>query len=333
MVEDPAVVSAFYSLPDTLIKRDGLKKLRDRCQKGLLDKFGDVLGIMAEWSGSEDEIRVQFRDLPAAAVMDWSSLDELRVQNENCVVALLSYWVQAHPECDSEVHCQLAKNVRVQHVSMNYLISVLPNLKWFRSSKYFKYLSLIQMAKHSELELSSASWARQLRGSSWLDDARDKTELDWDDWDWNFTLGEEEQNNLFLGTTWNSGVVYNSGFHYKLEITHGESLDHALTLAVDWARLDKILGPMDSPILVLMPSKVEVHIPGTDIRFNFETSLHLCSVSRSKRLVENDFLATSSDDEWASFRALVEARSDDNGNFVFKLWMSDRVDEVSDTDE
>ena len=73
---------------------------------------------------------------------------------------LLSAWVnraEAHPSCSPQQLEQLAANVRMQHVSSVYLLSVLPDLPWIRDNcgGKIKLLRLLQLQRTSKCLVNS----------------------------------------------------------------------------------------------------------------------------------------------------------------------------------
>lgn len=121
----------------------------------VISRYRDVPAVIKSPS-----LKAQFCNLPFAAVVAWARSDELRVHSENCVVHLLSTWLQAQPtepsdddsmdedERDqqaaalSRLQCRraslLAEQVRVLHLGRCYQHLALPSAKWFHESNSCK---------------------------------------------------------------------------------------------------------------------------------------------------------------------------------------------------
>ena len=102
----------------------------------------------------------------------------IQVHSESCVVLLLSAWVnsaEAHPSCSPQQLEQLAANVRMQHVSSVYLLSVLPDLAWIRDNCGGK----IKLLRALQLQRTSQGFADKLRlwsgPAAWISDRRKGT--------------------------------------------------------------------------------------------------------------------------------------------------------------
>ena len=128
---DLTLLSYAYSLPAGLLESPPLEKIAAACKHKLVELFGDVPSVI-----TNPEQRRQFCALPYAAVLAWLRSDDLEVHSENCVVFLLSAWVNSkeNSECSTDELRLLAHSMRVTHLSPTYLHSVLPDLKWFRES-------------------------------------------------------------------------------------------------------------------------------------------------------------------------------------------------------
>lgn len=111
----------------------------------MLQLFGDVPSVIAS-----EQLRPQFCSLPYAAVLKWLRMDDLAVHSENCVLLLMTAWVEAQAKagdvCSTVQLDQLARQVRVNHVGPAYLHSILPSLSWFSQSKQLLPLLLASKA-------------------------------------------------------------------------------------------------------------------------------------------------------------------------------------------
>jgi len=130
---DEVLLSALYSLPETLLEREGLSGLRAKALAKLLEAYGDAPATI------EDEgRRAAFCRLSFQAVRAWVKADHLAVHSENCVVVLLSAWVNANAadlQLSPERLKELSDSVRVEHCSLSYLAQILPNLPLFKADK------------------------------------------------------------------------------------------------------------------------------------------------------------------------------------------------------
>lgn len=104
------------------------------CSQRLQDLFGDVPAVI-----KDEQRRQTFCQLPPAAVTEWIKLDRLSVHSENCIVYLVSAWVEAQEEagqaCSPQHLEQLAREVRVVNLGPAYQNSILPSLAWFQGCK------------------------------------------------------------------------------------------------------------------------------------------------------------------------------------------------------
>ena len=151
---DAALV--FFGLQPAL--RDRLKKMGITCSQVLLLIFGDAPSVIRS-----PHLTAQFESLPHAAVLDWSLQDNLLVHSENCVVYLLSAWVNKHPDISTKEANQLACNIRVLHLSDAYLHTLLPNLEWMKNFYGMKNLPTLHF-----IRLGTLSKAHHFHPSSWI---------------------------------------------------------------------------------------------------------------------------------------------------------------------
>ena len=121
------------------------------CSQVLLSTFGDVPLVIRS-----PELTAQFQSLPYAAVLDWSRQDTLAVHSENCVVYLLSAWIDVHSGLSTLEANELADNIRVLHLSDAYLHTLLPNLDWIKSCTGVKTLPALHYIRLGTL--SKSSW-------------------------------------------------------------------------------------------------------------------------------------------------------------------------------
>jgi hypothetical protein len=126
-IDQGFLVAVFHERMRDTIALPSLAPLLKTCRDRLQQIYGDVPGVIAS-----DELRGAFCFLPHAAVLAWLQLEGLRVHSENCVVLLLSYWVEAQEEaerpCSPAELEQLAREVRVGDVGPAYLACLLPRL-------------------------------------------------------------------------------------------------------------------------------------------------------------------------------------------------------------
>ena len=318
VAEDLEFLSVFYSLPDTLRCRQGLSLFRERCQKGLLSRFGDVPDVIM--SADEPEgLLDEFRSLPAAALLDWADMDTLKVHSENCVVLLMSAWVKANPSCGPEVHRQLASRVRVLHLTNNYLLTVLPNLAWFQACSNIKYLPIIQLAKSTGKSMSGLSSWNQLE-QSWLRSPRTSNAYLGDSGGavFEYCLSHDELAELYLGHSWvDPRPTYFSGFFYNVKISHtSQTLDHDMSFCVDWDALNSLWETQGGPISAALSSPAEVVIlnaNGEETEAAFKFNPHLlsfCSI-KPKFVKARGFLPTDILLVGETFQDVVEQYTDE----------------------
>jgi hypothetical protein len=128
LIQDASVFKAV--LQADVLAVPSLTPLFLMCLTRLQQLYGDVPGVIAN-----DERRGAFCSLPHAAVLSWLQLPNLWVHSENCMVLLLSYWVEAQERdgqpCSYDEAQQLARAVRVGDVGPAYLAFLLPRLPLF----------------------------------------------------------------------------------------------------------------------------------------------------------------------------------------------------------
>ena len=133
---DLDAVRALCSLPEG---RAHLQPLMAKC---VVQVYGNVPATV-----SCDKLRQQFCSLPYDAVLAWLKADNLTVHSENCVVFLLSAWVASTHHSNPVEQEELARHVRVPHLSPLYLHCVLPKLTWFKAPDILEALPLLAFMK------------------------------------------------------------------------------------------------------------------------------------------------------------------------------------------
>ncbi|KAJ9532358.1 hypothetical protein V8C86DRAFT_2801711 [Haematococcus lacustris] len=123
-----AISQALPLIPDSARQLEEYSAVAGSAAPHLLVMFGNVHAVI-----SGPSLLGCWLDLPYAFVHQWASSDELAVDSEDSVVVLLAAWL-AGPlgsKSSSEQERQLARLVRLQHVSCAYQVSVLPWIGWF----------------------------------------------------------------------------------------------------------------------------------------------------------------------------------------------------------
>jgi hypothetical protein len=191
-----------------------LAPLLKACRDSLQQLYGDVPGVIAS-----NELRGAFCSLPHAAVLSWLQLEGLSVHSENCVVLLLSYWVEAQEEaqrpCSPAELEQLAWEVRVGDVGPAYLACLLPHFAVFEGLKQFLPLMTVHQLSKVKAPLSSLA---SCPPPSWLLPARPRcpdplsATLSW-------SLDAAQLEQLYAGQEVRSSPVYCNGYWLGTELS------------------------------------------------------------------------------------------------------------------
>ena len=151
-------------LTDRLDHVGALGPLQARCVERLLRWCGDVPATIGDAAR-----RARFCALPLAAVKAWVRSDDLVVHSENCVVFLVTAWMNAHPECSAAEQAELARDLRMQGVSPMYKVCILPKLAWFgHCLPMFERLNVCSLGyvePSEQPELPPAWWAPERTNS------------------------------------------------------------------------------------------------------------------------------------------------------------------------
>ncbi len=142
------------------------------------------------------------------------------MHSENCVVFLLSAWVNKHGrKCSGEELEQLARNIRVGHLTNSYIIKVLPYLDWFTGSKCFEEdfsVALTCVIEALPLISAPAAWRESRRRRT---ESSTKATL-------KISLGPITVTKLSEGKEVFSKSVYLNGFFMKLMCASNEEEDN-----------------------------------------------------------------------------------------------------------
>jgi hypothetical protein len=222
--------------------------------------------------------------------LNLSQADDLVVHSENCVLFLLTAWVRGmqNQPCSPQQLEELAHNVRVFHLSLSYLITVLPSLEWFRSCSGMERLPRLQAHKTMPTDRCTRSNAQGCEADfpgAWCEPPRAETtrfhtaEIDLDvspDELMSLATGKEH---LKLKTVYVNGFIFHV-WAFPLTIAAGgpgseARCSLALAIGVDDEAMRETLGVW-TPVQTAF---IEVHLrmPAGDIKARMAMSGGRCS--------------------------------------------------------
>lgn len=146
-----------FGLPTGVCGRPSFPAFLSKCKQQVTLLFGDVPAVIRDQT-----LKGQFCSLPFAAVLAWAESGELLVHSENCVVYLLSAWVEAQRMAANQDEDgrpsmeeleQLAHQVRLCHLGPAYLHQILPNLDCFTDCSSMEHLPHLLAIKGNGINL------------------------------------------------------------------------------------------------------------------------------------------------------------------------------------
>jgi len=128
---DVSDVNTLFALPNSVNRAAAFEGFQSMLKSWLVELFADVYAVVVD-----ENLLQSFRQLEFPAVLAWTELDELAVETENDVAALLALWHGANVEmgqaCSEEELIKLGQALCVCNLTPLYRRLTLPEFPWFK---------------------------------------------------------------------------------------------------------------------------------------------------------------------------------------------------------